>query len=42
MQFAKTNYTYSQRTVDLIVNEIKNDPENIITKIKERLKQKTS
>ena len=42
MQFAKTNYTYSQRTVDFIVNEIKNDPENIITKIKERLKQKTS
>jgi hypothetical protein len=41
-QFAKPNYSYSQRTVDFIVDEIQKDPENIISKIKERLKQKTS
>ena len=41
-QFAKPSYSYSQRTVDFIVDEIQKDPENIISKIKERLKQKTS
>lgn len=39
-QFAKPNYTYSQRAVDFIVEEIKKDPENIIQNIKDKLKQK--
>ena len=39
-QFAKPNYSYSQRTIDFIVEEIRKDPENIISNIKERLKQK--
>lgn len=41
-QFANTTYTYSQRTIDFIVDEIRKDPENIISNIKERLRQKTS
>ena len=41
-QFTNIRYTYSQRIIDFIVDEIKKDPENIISNIKERLKQKTS
>ncbi|MCM3632917.1 DUF3644 domain-containing protein [Paenibacillus camelliae] len=35
-----TYHSYSQQTIDLIVNEIKNDPVNIIHNIKEALKNK--
>lgn len=33
-------YTYSQQAIDLIVNEIKKDPENIIQNLKEQIKKR--
>ena len=35
-QFSNKQYTYSYKTIDLIVNEIKRDPENIIARLKEK------
>ena len=32
-------YSYSIQAIDFIVNEFKNDPENIITNLKEKLKK---
>lgn len=38
---SSTLYSYSRQAIDLIVNEIKKDPENIIQNLKEKIKEKS-